>query len=227
MLIEIIVTSLDEAIQAEKYGANRLELIHGFEQGGLSPQLQLSQQICAAVKIPVNVMLRPHGDSFHYSNKDMQQIMLELDYLREHTQANAIVFGGLDAEAKIDCKLLELIINNKGHLGLTFHRAIDVAANTIDAYTELLNYPEIDQILTSGGKNTALDGYAQIRQMVRLNANRGYCKILAGSGVTPSNAKQLIALTKVEQIHLGTGVRENGIFVKNKFDELITSVQGH
>ena len=225
MLIEIIVTSLEEAILAEKYGASRLELIHGFGLGGLSPQLELSKQICTAVKIPVNVMIRPHGDSFCYSDKDIQQIMLELDYLREHTKAKAIVFGGLDTEFKIDTKLLKQVIQNKGHLGLTFHRAIDVAANTIDAYKELLNYPEIDQILSSGGKSTALEGYKQIKQMVALNANRGYCKVLAGSGVTPANAKQLIELTGVEQIHLGTGVRENGVFVKDKFDKLIASVK--
>ena len=43
MKIEIIVTNVEEAILAEQYGADRLELIHAFNLGGLSPALDLSK----------------------------------------------------------------------------------------------------------------------------------------------------------------------------------------
>jgi copper homeostasis protein len=220
MIIEIIATNLEEAILAEQYGANRIELIHNFAEGGLSPNLQLSQAVCNAVKIPVNVMVRPHGRSFCYSHDDIRQIIDEIKFLREHTRANAIVFGALDSSDNVDTKLLETVIEHKGHLGLTFHRAIDVANDTLTAYKAIIKYPEIDLVLTSGGKNTALAGAEVIKQMVELNAPN--CKVLAGSGITPDNALSLIKITGVSQIHLGTGARENNKLSATKFKKLIS-----
>lgn len=224
MLIEIIATNLEEAITAEKYGANRIELIHSFDLGGLSPALELSREVCLKVKIPVNVMIRPHGDSFCYNLADIKQILLELEYLRDKTQANAVVFGALNNNGNIDKTLLKQIIANKGHLGLTFHRAIDVAFDTLEAYKQLIEFKEIDLVLTSGGKNTASEGAHVIKQMLELNNGQSNCKILAGSGITPENAAKLIQQTNVTQIHLGTGVRENGKLSLAKYNDLIKNI---
>ena len=224
MLIEIIATNLTEAKQAEEYGASRIELIHAFDLGGLSPQLEISRAVCAEVAIPVNIMIRPHGNSFHYAKTDIQMILRELEFLRDHTQAKAVVFGALNTENKIDTELLKLIIENKGHLGLTFHRAIDVAQNTLVAYSTLLDYPEIDLVLSSGGYNTAPEGKAVIQQMVELSRNGAHCQVLAGSGITPANARNLIDFTGVKQIHLGTGVREGKVLSKAKFAELMQNI---
>ena len=111
MVLEVIVTTIQEALQAEKYGANRLELINSFALGGLSPDLTLSKEICNEVNIPVNIMLRPHGKSFIYDKADIKTIMAELDYLRDHTKANSIVFGALTSQNQIDHKLLQQIID--------------------------------------------------------------------------------------------------------------------
>lgn len=224
MQVEVIVTSIKEAILAEQYGANRLELIHAFELGGLSPALELSKQVCNSVKIPVNIMLRPHGNSYIYNKNDTQQIMTELNYLKSKTKANAIVFGALTNNKTIDIKLLQDIINYKGSLKLVFHRAIDETADIIKSYKQLLNYEEIDTILTSGGKTTAKEGVNIINQMVELGNKFSFCKIMAGSGITPENAKDIITVTRVRQIHIGNGIRTNGVLDKNKFDQLLAAI---
>ena len=226
MIIEIIVTTLDEAVLAEKYGANRLELIDSLVHGGLSPDLKLTRLVCEAVTIPVNIMLRPHGKSFVYSKSDIRQIMSELDYIRDNTKANGVVFGALDHNGHIDTHLLEQIIANLGHLQLTFHRAIDASSDVIAAYKTLLKYPEVALVLTSGGTKTALDGIETIKQMVEIRQQSGksYATILAGSGITPDNAKFIIRATQVEQIHLGQGIRENEVLTKTKFDHLIVAI---
>ena len=222
MLIEIIVTTLDEAVLAEKYGANRLELIDSFTHGGLSPDLELTRLVCEAVTIPVNIMLRPHGESFVYSKSDIRQIVSELDYIRDNTKANGIVFGALNHLGDIDTGLLEQIIANLGHLKLTFHRAIDASSDILDAYKTLLEYPEVDLVLTSGGAKTALEGIYTIKQMVeaREQSGKSYATVLAGSGITPDNAKYIIDSTGVEQIHLGQGVRDNGDLNQTKLSQL-------
>lgn len=221
MFIEIIATNQDEAIFAEKCGANRIELIHDFDLGGLSPKLELSKTVCNTVNIPVNIMLRPHGYNFIYSANDIKQIMKELEYLRDNTKANAVVFGALTNNGKINKKLLKLVLQNKGNLGFTFHRAIDTTTDILASYQELLQFPEIDLVLTSGGKNTAIEGRDIIKKMVKLNEKYNHCKILAGSGLNPQNVKELVKYTNVEQIHLGTGVRINNELSQIKFNELL------
>lgn len=221
MLIEVIVTSVEEAIQAQEFGANRLELIHAFELGGLSADLGLSKQVCEAVNIPVNVMLRPHGHSFVYDQNEVSQIIEELRYLRDYTKTNAVVFGALTNENKLDTMLLEQIIKQKEQLGLVFHRAIDVSYDPLRVYEELLEYKEVDNVLTSGGADTAENGVEIIKQMVNLRDRLSQANILVGSGITPDNAKYIVEQTGVKQIHVGTGVRTNRALDKHKFEQLL------
>lgn len=220
MLIEIIATNLEEAICAEQYGADRLELIHDFELGGLSPQLELAREVCTAVKIPVNVMVRPHGESFIYTPQDMSTILHEIDYLLSNTKISSIVFGSLTEDNVINLRQLESVIKlleNTG-VGLTFHRAIDVSRDVVAAYQELQNYtPHLTRVLSSGGKDSAIDGSEQLAMMQQ--NSRGII-LLAGAGITPDNAANLVHTTKVNEIHLGTGVRTNGKLDQSKFETL-------
>jgi len=57
-LLEVIVCSVDDAIAAERGGADRLEIISRYDVGGLSPPVELARRIAATVKIPLRVMLR-------------------------------------------------------------------------------------------------------------------------------------------------------------------------
>lgn len=223
MLIEVIATNLEEALLAEKFGADRIELIHAFTDGGLSPALELSREVCDALAIPVSVMVRPHAKSFVYSPQDMLEINREIDFLVNNTQASAVVFGSLNVANRIDYTQLESILHllESTVLGLTFHRAIDVAYNVEEAFLELQNYTEtaLQRVLSSGGKATAQLGYehlAAMQDMIRPNG----VKLLAGSGINPNNAADLIAKTKVKEIHLGTGLRINNKLEESLFQSL-------
>jgi copper homeostasis protein len=219
MKIEIIVTNVSEAIVAEKNGADRLELIDSFACGGLSPSLTLSQQVCAAVNIPVCVMVRPHGESFNYNDSDIQQIIHEIIYLRDETSAAGIVFGALTKNHELDHDALKEVLANKGRLSITFHRAIDAAVSPLNCLQKLLNYDAVDLVLTSGGEPTAIEGIETIKAMVRACKNTR-TNILAGSGITPENALNIVEATGVEQIHIGSGVRTHDELDPEKFIKL-------
>jgi copper homeostasis protein len=60
--LEVIVTSLDDAMEAERGGATRLEVVRDLNRGGLTPPLGLVRGILAAVRIPIRVMLRERDD---------------------------------------------------------------------------------------------------------------------------------------------------------------------
>src|SRR5262245_64045442 len=57
-ILEIIVSTVEDAIAAERGGASRLEIISHYEAGGLTPSFDLVQEITSTVKIPARVMLR-------------------------------------------------------------------------------------------------------------------------------------------------------------------------
>ena len=51
-LLEVIVTSVDEARAAEEGGADRLELLRDLDVEGLTPVLALVEDVLASVTIP-------------------------------------------------------------------------------------------------------------------------------------------------------------------------------
>ena len=57
-LLEVIVTSVGEACEAEEGGAGRLELVRDLASEGLTPSSSIIEEVLAAVSIPVRVMLR-------------------------------------------------------------------------------------------------------------------------------------------------------------------------
>lgn len=230
MLVEVIATNLEEALLAEKFGAHRVELIHAFTDGGLSPCLELSREVCEALTIPVNVMVRPHGENFIYDQNDMYTINSEIDYLASKTKASAIVFGALNLANSIDYRQLESVLGllDSSHLGLTFHRAIDVANDVVGEFMELQNYAgtSLQRVLSSGGADTALNGISNLASMQRLiKPSGGGVKLLAGSGVKPINVIELLLKTQVEEIHLGTGLRVNNKLNDELFQQLFKNLE--
>ena len=57
-----------------------------------------------------------------------------------------------------------------------------------------------DRVLTSGGAESAFEGRNTIARMVKMSSNSG-TSIMAGAGITPENARQIIAETSVPEIH--------------------------
>jgi copper homeostasis protein len=66
VLIEAYVETLDQALAAQTSGADRLELC-GPGDGGLTPTIDIVNQIVEAVSIPTHVMIRPRAGDFNYS----------------------------------------------------------------------------------------------------------------------------------------------------------------
>lgn len=218
-MLEVIVTSLEEAILAEKYGADRLEVIDSFAYGGLSPNLSLSQDICEAVNIPVNIMVRLNNDpNFTFQNKN--ETLKEIEFICSNTKANGIVFGALNSNKHIDEDFLEQVITIKQHLKLTFHRAFDITNDIFFAYQQLLKYP-IDLVLTSGGSNKAINSLSTLYKLNKLSMIHNNCKILVGSGIDSNNLATIINKTNIKEIHIGSGLRDiQGNLCKNQFKKI-------
>lgn len=208
MLLEVIATTVQDAIVAEQYGADRIELITGIREGGLTPSLGLIEEVRTAVGIPVRVMIRPHARSFHYNEADVRTMLRDIRHIVSVGDLS-LVMGMLTPDGAVDEELLKRLLDAADGLPVTFHRAFDEVRDQFAALEVLSRYPQITDILTSGGRRTAPEGAKRIAELERRTAATTL-SILAGSGLNADNLRDFIAQTAVSRVHFGSAVREQG-----------------
>ncbi|WP_260838845.1 copper homeostasis protein CutC [Heyndrickxia oleronia] len=110
MIIEVIADTVEDAIIAEQAGANRIELITGVAEGGLTPSYGIIEAVCKAVSIPVYVMIRPHSRSFSYSNTELNSMVKDIQICKE-LGAAGVVWGVLNKDGDIDKEALKKLLD--------------------------------------------------------------------------------------------------------------------
>ncbi|GGE27405.1 copper homeostasis protein CutC [Pullulanibacillus camelliae] len=212
MKIEIIAQNVDDALEAEKAGADRLELVTAIEEGGLTPSYQTIKEVVESVEIPVYVMVRPHSKHFNYTDNEWYTIQENIIVIRE-LKAQGIVFGCLNEDRGIDEKLLEKVLKVAEGLGVTFHRAFDEVIDQEQAYKVLCSYSDvIERVLTSGGAEKVPQGIEALKRLIQCSQNLKGPKILVGSGLNPDNLGAIHTALQAEEYHFGSGVRQSFSF---------------
>lgn len=205
MLLEVIATTVRDALLAEQSGADRIELITGILEGGLTPSYGLIDEVVHSTNIPVQVMIRPHSQSFCYNQRDLGVMMKDIQTVKR-IGAHGVVLGALTPDHRIDHETLRRLLDETEGLSVTFHRAFDEVSNLEKALEELLSYSQIDRVLTSGGKPNVLDAQEEISRLVK-QTEHSHLQVLAGSGLTVSAIPSFLQSTGVKEIHFGRGVR--------------------
>ena len=72
--IECCCTSVYEVSEAVAGGASRIELCENLEIGGTTPSPGLTEQVLDICPIPVNVLIRPRGGDFVFSEEEGERI---------------------------------------------------------------------------------------------------------------------------------------------------------
>jgi copper homeostasis protein len=208
ILLEVIAMTVADARIAAQAGADRIELVTAMGEGGLTPSLGLIEAVVAAVEIPVNVIVRPHSRSFVYDADDYAVMLRDVRAVKA-AGANGVVIGMLSADGEIDRDGLARAIDAADGLAITFHRAFDETRDLREALNVLLGFAAVTNVLTSGGKPSALHAQAEIRQLVQQAAG-SHCTVLAGAGLTVVAVADFVSLTQVQAVHFGSGVRVGG-----------------
>lgn len=227
-MLELIVQNHEEAVEAEKLGATRLELVSAISEGGLTPSYGTMKKVFESVSIPVFTMIRPHSFRFVYSEEDaeiIEQDILQLLSLGQHR----IVFGALLADGSIDEKLLKRVIQLSPKLEITFHRAFDETKDQIEAYKILAKYPQVKWLLTSGGSENCLAGKEQLRKLVELSRELDGPTIMPGAGLSEDNISEIHEYVQAKLYHFGSAVRMDRSFAKGfdrkKVEEIIKKLK--
>ena len=198
MIKEACVETFEQAMLAEKKGADRIELCSELSVGGLTPAAELMKKTCSVLKIPVMVMIRPRAGNFHYSEEEISQMKQEIDMAKK-AGAAGVVFGLLTSKNQIDIENTHILADYATPLPVTFHKAIDELENPADGVPVLKNIRGITRILTSGGKATADEGAEVIRKMKEATGEN--LTIVAAGKITDKNINQIQKLTQVSEFH--------------------------
>lgn len=192
--MEISVESVAGARVAAKAGAARVELCAGLSDGGLTPSAALIE--AASAVIETHVLIRPRPGGFVHTRDELDLIVRDIELARDHG-ATGVVIGALTADGQVDEACAEFIAAAEG-LQTTFHRAIDVSADSRDAIERLVALG-FTRVLTSGRRRSGLDGAPLIRDLVTQAGDR--IEVMACGGVRAANAAQVIAATGVRDLH--------------------------
>lgn len=197
-ILECCVDSVESAIEAEKGGANRIELCANLIIGGTSPSLALFKKVKEKTNIKINVLLRPRFGDFLYSDYEFEILKEEVKQFKE-AGADGIVIGCLRSDGTIDSSKMEELIALSGGMHITMHRAFDMTKEPHEALKEAKRLG-VNTILTSGQRNTALEGKELIKALIEEAGNE--LEILIGSGVNADVIKEFLNESKAWSFHM-------------------------
>jgi copper homeostasis protein len=199
-IIEICCCSVDDVVEAQRGGADRVELNSAFEAGGLTPTLGSLIEAKKRVSIPIITMIRPRTGGFCYTDFEFDTMVTDAKLMLENG-ADGIAIGILNEYNNIDVPRTNVLVElcKSYDKEIVFHRAIDITPKLIESAHELVSIG-VNRILTSGGKQRCLEGIDTINELMDKVSNQ--IEILACGSIRPTNLKEIMSKTNCNQFHM-------------------------
>ena len=196
MLVEICASSIQSSINAERAGADRIELCSELALGGITPSYGLVWQAVKQLTIPVFVLIRPRSGNFTYTAQELEIMKTDIAKYKA-IGVSGIVSGVLQNNNTIDIESTKALLNASSPLPFTFHRAFDWVDEPLQALEQLMEI-NVTRVLTSGQKLKAPEG---VDLLVALqNKAKDDIIILPGGGINPKNVSFFKQL-RFKEIH--------------------------
>lgn len=197
--LEICSNSVQSSIEAQKGGAVRVELCDNLADGGTTPALSQIELTRKNTDIQLNTIIRPRGGDFLYSDLEFEIMKKDIRHCGK-AGCDGVVIGILNNDGSIDRKRNEELIKiaHSYKMSVTFHRAFDRSFDLKKSLEDIINLG-CDRVLTSGGKKTALEGKAIIKDLITQAEDR--IIIMPGSGITENNIIELVKETGLKEFH--------------------------
>ena len=195
--LEIAANSLASALAAQEGGADRVELCENLGEGGCTPSYGTLAMARERLRIPLYVLIRPRAGDFCFDALERDTMLRDIE-LCVRLGCDGVVIGALDAGGDVDVALCRDLVDAARPLGVTFHRAIDVARDP-QAALEAAVALGCQRVLTSGAHPTAMEGADVIAALVQRAAGR--IGVMAGASVTPENVRDLVQRSGVREVH--------------------------
>ena len=198
-IFEVCAGSVQDCINAQLGGADRVELNSALHLGGLTPSLAMLKLVKEKTSLKVICMDRPRAAGFCYDDVEIETMFEDAKILLENG-ADGISFGFLNSDATINVtetkKMVELI--HQYQKKAVFHRAFDCVDDPMHAIKQLIDCG-VDRILTSGLQPTAMQGASVLEKLQSEFGDQ--IELLAGSGINANNIRALKEQTGLHQFH--------------------------
>jgi len=198
VLLEVCCGSLDDALEAEAGGANRVELCSSLFFGGLTPSFGTIAEAKRRLQIPAIVMIRPRGGGFCYREPEFAAMLADAEAAAGQDVAG-LVFGVLTDAGAIDAGRTRRLRDIAGARDTVFHRAFDVTPDPFRALDELVDLG-ITRVLTSGQQDTVPEGLDLIKRLVDHAGDR--IQVMPGGGIKLFNFEEVVVRTGCRQVHV-------------------------
>ena len=204
--LEIIVSSVEDALAAYRGGATRMAIEASLIDAGLTPPQQLVEDILDKAPLPARVMLRLDVQSptdFALRSK------AQLDELksRARTLASLKIEGlltGYSRDGKLDLETLREIIDAAPATHYTIHNVIEFTDDPLAALRSLSGFPQVDRAMVPCGTGTLAE---RMKRIPAYDAALGPHRLLVLGGLGLDMLSTLRRETDIRSFHLGKAVR--------------------
>ena len=197
-IIEICANSAQSCVEAEAGGATRVELCAGIPEGGTTPSYgEIKTAKALTSKIDINVIIRPRGGDFLYTEAEVQSMLLDIELCKE-LKVHGVVFGCLTKDGGYRCTL-DAALDRGGKTSVrnlsSCFRCLPGPIHRVGAANRVGMRP----YLTSGQQSDAVKGIPLIAELVKRADGR--IIIMPGCGVRENNIGKIEAETGAKEFH--------------------------
>ena len=185
---EACVDNIQDAINAFKKGADRIEFCSNLDEDGLTPSNYDLISLKKSISIPVRIMVRPHSNSFNYNDDDLIQMKETIEFCKNQ-KFDGVVFGCLDDDNELDLNKIKYLADFAKPLNVIIHKAIDLTSSPLNSLKKLIKIDNVNGVLSSGGFETAELGTEVLKKMINISPNE--FEIISAGKITNQNFKIL------------------------------------
>lgn len=190
---------IDDAIASlpRFHKVDQVEWCSRLDMDGLTPDLALASQVFNNSPVPVKIMLRNRAGDFVYSKKEVDE-MIETGLRFRELGFDRFVFGAIRHD-RLDVDAINAVAAALAPAHICIHKAIDVSANIIEDLLLLGEIRGINEVLTSGGAATAMEGAEMLKEM--LTVTPANITLIGAGKITRENVEQHHALLGLSAYH--------------------------
>ncbi|TAM79226.1 MAG: hypothetical protein EPN47_19655 [Acidobacteria bacterium] len=204
--LEVIVSSVEDALAAYHGGASRMAIEVQLDQGGLTPPLTLVKSILREAPLTARVMLRLDVRSqLDFTLRGRQQ----LEEVKSHARALSRLsidglLTGYSRDGVLDLETLSGIIDAAPVMHYTIHNVIEFTKDPLAALRSLRDFQQIDRAMVTCGRGSLAE---RILRIPDYEAALGPKRQIVLGGLGLDMLSTLRRHSNIRTFHLGTAVR--------------------
>ena len=202
-ILEVIASSLRDAVEAEQGGAGRLEIVSELKRGGLTPSFDLVAEIRQRVNIPVRVMLR-ENDGFGLASENESDRLCGAAERFASLEVDGFVLGFLK-DGEVDVALTERVLAHAPYTPATFHHAFEATRDKLSALSAIKRLPQVDRVLSHGGTDDLNLRVQRLKQYATMGEPE--LIVVAGGGINVDAISRIRGETNIREFHVGRAAR--------------------